>query len=393
MREAVIVSAVRTPVGKAPRGTLKDTRPDEMAAAVIADAVRRVPGLDSREVDDVVLGCALPEAEQGLNVARIAALRAGLPHTVSGQTINRFCSSGLQAIAIAAEHIMSGFADVIVAGGTESMSLMPGQAGHQFRPNPDLVAHWPEVYISMGLTAENVARAYGVSRQDQDAFAYRSHRRAAEAISSGKFADEITPLTVKRWESDGDGRPKATEVTFSTDEGVRYDTSPEALAKLKPVFARDGVVTAGNSSQTSDGAAAVVVMSAEKATRLNLHPLGVFRSFATAGVPPEIMGIGPVDAVPKAVRLAGLSLSEINLIELNEAFAAQTLAVMRQLDLDPEIVNVNGGAIALGHPLGCTGAKLTATLLYEMRRRNARYGLVTMCVGGGMGAAGVFERA
>ena len=393
MREAVIVSAVRTPVGRAPRGTLKDTRPDEMAAAVIADAVRRVPGLDSREVDDVVLGCALPEAEQGLNVARIAALRAGLPHTVSGQTINRFCSSGLQAIAIAAEHIMSGFADVIVAGGTESMSLMPGQAGHQFRPNPDLVAHWPEVYISMGLTAENVARAYGVSRQDQDAFAYRSHRRAAEAISSGKFADEITPLTVKRWESDGDGRPKATEVTFSTDEGVRYDTSPEALAKLKPVFARDGVVTAGNSSQTSDGAAAVVVMSAEKATRLNLHPLGVFRSFATAGVPPEIMGIGPVDAVPKAVRLAGLSLSEINLIELNEAFAAQTLAVMRQLDLDPEIVNVNGGAIALGHPLGCTGAKLTATLLYEMRRRNARYGLVTMCVGGGMGAAGVFERA
>ena len=393
MREAVIVSAVRTPVGRAPRGTLKDTRPDEMAAAVIADAVRRVPGLDSREVDDVVLGCALPEAEQGLNVARIAALRAGLPHTVSGQTINRFCSSGLQAIAIAAEHIMSGFADVIVAGGTESMSLMPGQAGHQFRPNPDLVAHWPEVYISMGLTAENVARAYGVSRQDQDAFAYRSHRRAAEAISSGKFADEITPLTVKRWESDGDGRPKATEVTFSTDEGVRYDTSPEALAKLKPVFARDGVVTAGNSSQTSDGAAAVVVMSAEKATRLNLHPLGVFRSFATAGVPPEIMGIGPVDAVPKAVRLAGLSLSEINLIELNEAFAAQTLAVMRQLDLDPETVNVNGGAIALGHPLGCTGAKLTATLLYEMRRRNARYGLVTMCVGGGMGAAGVFERA
>jgi len=392
MREAVIVSAVRTAVGKAPRGTLKDTRPDEMAAAVIAEAVRRVPGLDPREVDDVVLGCALPEAEQGLNVARIAALRAGLPHTVSGQTINRFCSSGLQAIAIAAEHIMSGFADVIVAGGTESMSLMPGQAGHQFRPNPDLVAHWPEVYISMGLTAENVARAYGVSRQDQDAFAYRSHRRAAEAISSGKFADEITPLTVKRWESDGEGRPKATEVTFSTDEGVRYDTSPEALAKLKPVFARDGVVTAGNSSQTSDGAAAVVVMSAEKATRLNLHPLGVFRSFATAGVPPEIMGIGPVDAVPKAVRLAGLSLSEINLIELNEAFAAQTLAVMRQLDLDPETVNVNGGAIALGHPLGCTGAKLTATLLYEMRRRNARYGLVTMCVGGGMGAAGVFER-
>jgi len=393
MREAVIVSAVRTAVGKAPRGTLKDTRPDEMAAAVIAEAVRRVPGLDPREVEDVVLGCALPEAEQGLNVARIAALRAGLPHTVSGQTINRFCSSGLQAIAIAAEHIMSGFADVIVAGGTESMSLLPGQAGHQFRPNPDLVAHWPEVYISMGLTAENVARKYGVSREDQDAFAYPSHRRAAEAIGRGKFADETMPLTVKRWEHNGGNGPKASEVVFSIDEGVRYDTSLESLASLKPAFAKGGVVTAGNSSQTSDGAAAVVVMSAEKAGQLKTQPLAVFRSFAAAGVPPEVMGIGPVEAVPKAVRLAGLTLSKIDLIELNEAFAAQTLAVMRQLDLDPEIVNVNGGAIALGHPLGCTGAKLTATLLHEMRRRNARYGLVTMCVGGGMGAAGVFERA
>jgi len=393
MREAVIVSAVRTAVGKAPRGALKDTRPDEMAATVIKEAVRRVRGLDPQEIDDVVLGCALPEAEQGLNVARIAALRAGLPYTVSGQTINRFCASGLQAIATAAEHIMSGFAEIIVAGGTESMSLMPGQAGHQFRPNPHLVESWPEVYISMGLTAENVAVKYGISREDQDAFAYRSHHRAAEAITAGRFADEIVPLPVTQWESNGDGRPKSTAVVFSTDEGVRRDTSPEALAKLKPVFAKDGMVTAGNSSQTSDGAAAVVLMSAERANRLGVQPLAVFRSFATAGVPPEIMGIGPVEAIPKAVKLAGLTLADIDLIELNEAFAAQTLAVMRQLNLNPDIINVSGGAIALGHPLGCTGAKLTATLIYELRRRSARYGLVTMCVGGGMGAAGIFERA
>ncbi len=393
MREAVIVSAVRTAVGKAPRGTLKDTRPDELAAAVIQEAVRRANGLDPKEIDDVVLGCALPEAEQGLNVARIAALRAGLPYTVSGQTVNRFCASGLQAIATAAEHIMSGFAEIIVAGGTESMSLMPGQAGHQFRPNPQLVESWPDVYLSMGLTAENVARKYGVSREDQDAFAYRSHRRAAEAVTAGRFADEIVPIPVKRWEPNGDGRPKVTDVVFSVDEGVRRDTSPDALANLKPVFAKDGMVTAGNSSQTSDGAAAVVLMSAERAARLNIPPLAVFRSFATGGVPPEIMGIGPVEAIPKAVRLAGLRMGNIGLIELNEAFASQALAVIRELKLDPEIVNVNGGAIALGHPLGCTGAKLTATLLYEMRRRSVRYGLVTMCVGGGMGAAGVFERA
>ncbi len=393
MREAVIVSAVRTAVGKAPRGTLKDTRPDEMAAAVIGEAVRRVPGLEPNAIDDVVMGCALPEAEQGLNVARIAALRAGLPDTVSGQTVNRFCASGLQAIAAAAEHIMSGFADIIVAGGTESMSLMPGQAGHQFSPNPHLVEHWPDVYISMGLTAENVARTYGISREDQDAFAYRSHARAADAIRSGRFADETVPITVKRWERNGDGRPKSEDIVFSVDEGVRFDTSPDALAKLKPVFAKDGMVTAGNSSQTSDGAAAVVVMSADTAHRLGAQPLAVFRSFATAGVPPEIMGIGPVEAVPKAVRLAGLRPSDIDLVELNEAFAAQALAVIRQLGLDPDRVNVNGGAIALGHPLGCTGAKLTATLLHEMRRRKTRYGLVTMCVGGGMGAAGVFERA
>ncbi|MGH2424716.1 MAG: acetyl-CoA C-acyltransferase [bacterium] len=392
MKEAVIVSAVRTAVGKAPRGTLKDTRPDELAAIVIKEAIRRVPGLEPAEIDDVVMGCALPEAEQGLNVARIAALRAGLPDTVTGQTVNRFCSSGLQAIAIAAEHIMSGFADVVVAGGTESMSLMPGQAGHQFRPNPHLVEHRPEVYMSMGLTAENVARKYGISREDQDAFAYRSHTRAANAVTSGRFKDEILPVNVTRWEN-GDGGPRAWEILFEVDEGVRYDTSPVALAALKPAFARDGVVTAGNSSQTSDGAAAVVVMSSEKAARLGVKPLAAFRSFAVAGVPPEIMGIGPVEAIPKAVRLAGLTLAKVDLIELNEAFASQTLAVMRQLNLDAEKTNVNGGAIALGHPLGCTGAKLTATLLYEMQRRKARYGIVTMCIGGGMGAAGVFEAA
>lgn len=392
MREAVIVSAVRTAVGKAPRGTLKDTRPDEMAALAIKEAVRRVQGLDPAEIDDVVIGCALPEAEQGLNVARLAALRAGLPHTVAGQTVNRFCASGLQAVAIAAEHIMNGFAEVVVAGGTESMSLMPGQAGHNFAPNPNLVEHWPEVYISMGLTAENVARKYEISREDQDAYAYSSHLRAAEAIKAGKFKEEIIPLTIKQWQSNGDGKPKARDVVFDVDEGVRYDTSLEALAKLKPVFAKDGVVTAGNSSQTSDGAAAVVVMSGERAKRQGLEPLGIFRSFAVAGVPPEIMGIGPVEAIPKAVKLGGLKLSDIDVIELNEAFASQTLAVMRQLELNPAIVNVNGGAIALGHPLGCTGAKLTATLLYEMRRRKARYGMVTMCIGGGMGAAGVFER-
>ncbi len=392
MREAVIVSAVRTAVGKAPRGTLKDTRPDELAAAAIKEAVRRAEGLDPAEIDDVVLGCALPEAEQGLNVARIAALRAGLPHTVSGQTVNRFCSSGLQAIAIAAEHIMSGFADVMVAGGTESMSLMPGQAGHQFAPNPYLVDHWPEVYISMGLTAENVARTYKVAREDQDAYALQSHQRAAAAIKAGRFRDEIVPVTVRRWDGNGDGRPRSKEVVFEVDEGVRYDTSPDALARLQPVFAKDGVVTAGNSSQTSDGAAATVIMSAEMAHRKRLKPLGVFRSFAVAGVPPELMGIGPVEAIPKALKRAGLKLADIDLIELNEAFAAQTLAVIRTLDLNPAIVNVNGGAIALGHPLGCTGAKLTATLLSEMPRRNARYGLVTMCIGGGMGAAGIFER-
>ena len=393
MREAVIVSAVRTAVGKSPRGTLKDTRPDDLAAAAITEALRRVPGLEPAEIDDVVLGCALPEAEQGLNVARIAALRAGLPDTVPGQTVNRFCSSGLQAIAIAAEHIMAGFADVIVAGGTESMSLMPGQTGHTFTPNPHLVDSRPEVFTSMGLTAENVARKYGIAREDQDAYAYRSHARAAAAARAEKFEAEIVPVTVKRWESDGSGRPTSRTVTFQTDEGIRADTSLEALAKLKPAFARNGTVTAGNSSQTSDGAAAAVVMSAQRAASLGVNPLAVFRAFAVAGVAPEIMGIGPVEAIPKALTLAGLRLEDVGLIELNEAFAAQTLAVIRALGLDEEIVNVNGGAIALGHPLGCTGAKLTATLLGEMGRRQVRYGIVTMCIGGGMGAAGVFERA
>lgn len=392
LREAVIVSAVRTAVGKAPRGTLRHTRPDELAATVIKEAVGRVKGLDPTEIEDVVLGCALPEAEQGLNVARIAALRAGLPQTVGGQTVNRFCASGLQAIAIAAEHIMSGLADVMVAGGTESMSLMPGQAGHQFAPNPYLVEHWPEVYISMGLTAENVARTYQISREDQDAFAYQSHQRAAAAIAAGRFRDEIVPLTVRRWDDSGNGRPHSTDVVFDTDEGVRTDTSLEALAKLRPAFVATGAVTAGNSSQISDGAAATVLMSADLAQQKHLQPLGIFRSFAVAGVAPELMGIGPVEAIPKALKRAGLRLADVDLIELNEAFAAQTLAVMRALELPPSKVNVNGGAIALGHPLGCTGAKLTASLLGEMSRRKARYGMVTMCIGGGMGAAGIFER-
>ncbi len=390
MRDAVIVSAVRTPIGKSPRGTLKDTRPDELAAAVIREAVRRVPGLSGDQVEDVVLGCAIPEAEQGLNVARVAALRAGLPVTASAQTVNRFCSSGLQAIATAAHEVMMGQVDVAVAGGVESMTLIP-MTGNKYAPNPHFTEEWPEVFLSMGLTAENVARRFHISRDDQDAFGLRSHQRAAFAIEEGRFADEILPLTVTRWE-DGNGRPHPTEVAFSVDEGVRRDTSLEKLATLPPVFARDGVVTAGNSSQTSDGAAAVVVMSDEVAARLGVKPLGIFRSFATAGVPPEIMGIGPVEAIPKALRRAGVRLEDVDLIELNEAFAAQALAVVRALELDEARLNVNGGAIAIGHPLGATGARLTATLLYEMARRGARYGLVTMCVGGGMGAAGVFER-
>ena len=390
MRDAVIVSAVRTAVGKAPRGTLKDTRPDEMAAAVIREAVLRVPGLAPDAVEDVVLGCAMPEGEQGLNVARVASLRAGLPVGASAQTVNRFCSSGLQAIAIASYEVMAGQVDVAVAGGVESMSLVP-RRGNKYAPNPHLAAEWPEVFISMGLTAETVARRFNISRVDQDAFSQRSHERAAAARASGRFRDEVIPLPVLRWEEE-DGRPRGREIVFEVDEGIRPDTSLDGLAALAPAFARDGTVTAGNSSQTSDGAAAAVVMAGEVAERLGVRPLGIFRSFAVVGVAPEVMGVGPVAAVPKALNHAGVRLQEVDLIELNEAFASQSLAVIRALDLDEERVNVNGGAVALGHPLGCSGARMSATLLHEMRRRRARYGVVTMCVGGGMGAAGVFER-
>ena len=393
MHDAVIVSAVRTAVGKAPNGTLRGTRPDELAATAIAEALRRAPGIDPAEVDDVILGCAMPEAEQGLNVARIASLRAGIPVAASAVTINRFCSSGLQAIAFAAEHIMCGFASTIVAGGTESMSLVP-MGGHKVAPNPTLVDRYPDVYLSTGLVAENHAREAEISREAQDAFALRSHQRAIAAIDAGHFKDEIVPVTARIVEpSTGNGaKPATRQMVFDVDEGPRRDTSAERLAKLRPAFHARGSVTAGNSSQTSDGAAAVLVMSAERARALGLAPLGRFVAFATAGVEPERFGIGPVPAIRKALKLAGLTLDRIDLIELNEAFAAQVLACLKELPIDPDRLNVNGGAIALGHPLGCTGAKLTATLLYEMKRRSARYGMVTMCVGGGMGAAGIFER-
>ena len=390
MREAVIVSGARTAVGKSGRGALRETLPTEMAATAIKAAIERAPGLDPKIIDDVIMGCAMPEAEQGLNMARIALLRAGLPEDVPGQTVNRFCSSGLQTIALAAQQIMTGMGDVVVAGGVESMSLV-SMSGHHTSPDPAMVDVNPDVYLGMGLTAENVAKAYNVSREDQDAFALRSHQRALQAIEEGLFRDEIVPIDVHRVWFDGKGRREET-TTFAVDEGPRRDTSAAALAKLRPVFAMNGTVTAGNSSQTSDGAAAVVVMSREKADELGLKPLARFLSFAVAGVPPGVMGIGPVAAVPKALKLAGLSLEQIDLIELNEAFAAQALAVIRSLEFDEEKVNVNGGAIALGHPLGCTGAKLTVQLLNELERRNERYGMVTMCIGGGMGAAGIFER-
>ena len=374
MKEAVIVSAVRTPVGKAPNGALRATRPDEMGAVVIKELLRRVPSVDPGEVEDVILGCAMPEAEQGLNVARIASLRAGVPVSASAVTINRFCSSGLQSIASAAERIMAGFASTIIAGGTESMSLVP-MGGNKVAPNPSLVDDYPDVYLSTGLVAENHAREASVSREEQDGFALRSHQRAIAAIDGGRFNEEIVPLP-----------------ELQMDEGPRRDTSMPALAKLRPAFHVKGTVTAGNSSQTSDGAAAVLVMSHDRARELNLEPLARFVAFATAGVEPERFGIGPVPAIRKALKLAGLSLDQMDLVELNEAFAAQVIACLRELPIDPERLNVNGGAIALGHPLGCTGAKLTATILYEMRRRKARYGLVSMCVGGGMGAAGILER-
>ena len=399
MQDAVIVSATRTAVGKAPGGTLRTVRPDEMAATVIEEALRRAPGVEPSDIDDVIIGCAMPEAEQGLNVARIASLRAGVPVSASAVTINRFCSSGLQSIAFAAERIMCGFAGAVVAGGTESMSLVP-MGGNKVSPNPALVDHYPDVYLSTGLVAENHARESRITREDQDAFALRSHQRALDAIAAGRFAEEITALTfsvaqpelVGAGLSRPNGRPEIREVTFSQDEGPRRDTSAEALAKLRPAFHATGTVTAGNSSQTSDGAAAVIVTSAAMAKERGLAPMGRFVAFATAGVEPERFGIGPVPAIRKVLKLAGLTLDDIGLVELNEAFAAQVLACLRELPMDPDRVNVNGGAIALGHPLGCTGAKLTATLLHEMKRRSVRYGMVTMCVGGGMGAAGIFER-
>ena len=390
MHDAVIVSAVRTPVGKAPNGMLRGTRPDDLAATTIAQAMARVPGVDPAEIDDVILGCAMPEAEQGLNVARIASLRAGIPVSASAVTVNRFCSSGLQAIAFAAERVMCGFSSVVIAGGTESMSLVP-MGGHKVAPNPTLVDRYPDVYLTTGLVAENHARESGIAREEQDAFALRSHQRALAAIDAGRFAEEIVPVSTRWVEMDGD-RPKHRELRFEVDEGPRRDTSAEALAKLRPAFHTTGTVTAGNSSQTSDGAAAVVVMSAARARDRGLTPLGRFVAYATAGVEPERFGLGPVPAIRKVLKLAGLTLAQIDLVELNEAFAAQVLACLKELPIDPDRLNVNGGAIALGHPLGCTGAKLATTLLYEMRRRKARYGMVSMCVGGGMGAAGLFER-
>jgi acetyl-CoA acyltransferase len=392
MHDAVIVAAARTAVGKAPAGSLRTVRPDEMAAAVIADVIQRAPGVEPRDVDDVILGCAMPEAEQGLNVARIASLRAGIPVEASAATINRFCSSGLQSIAFAAERVMCGFTQLVVAGGTESMSMVP-MGGNKVSPNPALVDDYPDVYLSTGLVAENHARESRITREEQDAFALRSHQCAVAAIDAGRFTDEITPLTFRTSvQPNGPGTHEIREVTFNKDEGPRRDTSAEALAKLRPAFHAAGTVTAGNSSQTSDGAAAVLVTSAAFARERGLQPLARFVTFATAGVRPELFGIGPVPAIRKALKLAGLSLDDIGLVELNEAFAAQVLACLRELPIDPDRLNVNGGAIALGHPLGCTGAKLTTTLLNEMKRRSVRYGMVTMCVGGGMGAAGIFER-
>ena len=391
MKDAVIVSAVRTPVGKAPRGTLSTTRPDELAAIVLKEVLARAPGVDPAEIEDVILGCAMPEAEQGLNVARIAALRAGIPVSASAVTVNRFCSSGLQAIAYAAERIMCGFAGAIIAGGTESMSLIP-MGGNKVSPNPALVDAYPDVYLSTGLVAENHAREAKLTREAQDAFALRSHQRASAAIEAGRFKDEIVPVPVRLVVPNNGKKPAVRELVFEVDEGPRRDTSMEALAKLRPAFHVAGTVTAGNSSQTSDGAAAVLLMSAERARALKLTPLARFVAYATAGVEPERFGVGPVPAMKKALGLAGLGLEQIDLIELNEAFASQVLACLKEMPLDDNKLNVNGGAIALGHPLGCTGAKLTATLLHEMKHRKSRYGMVTMCVGGGMGAAGIFER-
>src|SRR6202158_1051556 len=396
MRDAVIVSSVRTAVGKAYKGALRAVRPDDLAAIAIRGALARIPALDSKEIEDVILGCAMPEAEQGMNVARIASLRAGLPVEASAMTVNRFCSSGLQAIAMAADRIMLGHSEVIVAGGTESMSMVP-MGGNKISPNPWLMDSYPDAYLSMGLTAENLARKHGITREQADAFSLASHQKALAAIAAGKFKDEIAPVEVKttvvaNGANGHAAKAKTTTTLFEMDEGPRADTSLEALAKLKPAFHARGTTTAGNSSQMSDGAAATIVMSGERARARGVKPMARFLGFATAGVPPEVMGIGPVFAIPKALKLAGLTLDQIEVIELNEAFAAQSLAVIKMLELNPDRVNVNGGAIALGHPLGCTGAKLTASILRELERRQGRYGMVTMCIGGGMGAAGIFER-
>ena len=390
MKEAVIVSAVRTPVGKAKRGGLATVRPDEMAATTIQALLKRTPNLDPAQIEDVVIGCAFPEGEQGLNMARMISLRAGLPDSVPAETINRYCASGVQSIAHVAYAIQSGQIEIGIAGGAESMTMVP-MAGYKFAPNPHFAQDLPHYYTNMGLTAENVAVKYGISREDQDEFSLKSHQKAAQAVNSGRFDPELVPLDVEVVEFNGHAKPEKKSFTVKRDEGPRADTNLEALAKLRPAFKEGGVVTAGNSSQMSDGAGAVMVMSAEKAAELGLEPLARFVAFAVGGVPPELMGIGPVVAIPKALKVAGLTLNDIDLIELNEAFAAQGLAVMRTLELNEEIVNVNGGAIALGHPLGCTGTKLTTQLIYEMGRRKSKYGMVTMCIGGGMGAAAIFE--
>lgn len=390
MREAVIVSGVRTAVGKSGKGSLRLVRPEDLGGLVVRESVKRATGLNPEDVEDVIIGCAMPEGEQGLNLGRIVLLRAGLPQSVPGYVINRFCSSGLQAIAIAAERIMSGFADVVVAGGVESMSHVP-MSGYRPLPNPYLVEHAPEIYCSMGHTAEQVARRYGITRKAQDQFAVRSHERAGKAIADGKFKAEIVPVEVINKFVDEAGKVVEEKFIFDTDEGVRFGTSVEGLSKLKPAFHIQGSVTAGNASQTSDGAASVVVMSRVKADLLGLKPMAIFRSFAVAGVDPEVMGIGPIVAIPKALKMAGITKEQVDLFEINEAFASQCKYVVDHLELDEEKVNVNGGAIALGHPLGCTGAKLTVSLLHEAKRRGSRYGVVSMCVGGGMGAAGVYE--
>ena len=389
-KDAVIVSAVRTPVGKAKRGGLATVRPDEMAATVIQALLKRTPNLDPAEIEDVVFGCAFPEGEQGMNVARMIALRAGLPDTVPAETINRYCSSGVQSIAHIVHAIKSGDIDVAIAGGVESMSMVP-MMGYKFSPNPHFAQDLPYYYTNMGLTAENVSAKYRISREDQDAFSFKSHQKAVTAVTSGLFDPELIPIDVEVTELGADGKPVRNKFTVKRDEGPRADTTLEALSKLKPAFKEGGTVTAGNSSQMSDGASVVMIMSAERAAQLGLNPLTRLVSFAVSGVPPELMGIGPITAIPKALKIAGLSLNDIDLIELNEAFAAQGLAIMRTLGLDEDKGNVNGGAIALGHPLGCTGSKLTTQLIYEMERRKSKYGMVTMCIGGGMGAAAIFE--